>query len=624
MTDSVCLNFFEGVQGVEPMPREMTLDQLAEFLTPIDPPRVTREERKLKQLFSMNIYKEGTTRKTENVEFMTGVVFDFDNKNDYVSIGTVLKHLKDKRIAYAWYTTHSHTESRPKWRLIIPFASPLPVSEWLSVYQQCVLMIGNPPGIDHAACKDVAHMWFPPYRNVDQPYSADSDLEASFIEPLDIELYLTPEEQAQYKALTQERPQAATVLPFPDNRSVQVKSAFTIGQAMSAVGFIRVESADYEQWLNIGMALHHQFSGSEIAFKVWDLWSSQSPHYNKEGLLKKWQSFADNKEKSVGIGTLIRMAQKEGFDPARESVEKTPRRLIKYNLRQFLSQDIPPLKMILDPIIPEQGLVMLYAPRGIGKTYLSLSIAYIVAAGKHMLDGKWKTEKENKVLFVDGEMPAGRLQERLAHLVMSAGELSNDDLLDIITPDFQDMGGIPDLSKVEGQKLIEQDLEGVKLLILDNLSSLFRTGSENEAESWKSAQEWFLTLRRRGISVLLVHHAGKSGNQRGTSKKEDLLDTVISLRRPEDYDPGQGARFEVHYEKARGFYGEDARPFEVQLVEKDDQYFWTVKEMDECQLDKIIELHQLGLKQRDIASEMKISLGAVNKKIQKAKEGGKI
>jgi hypothetical protein len=37
------------------------------------------------------------------------------------------------------------------------------------------------------------------------------------------------------------------------------------------------------------------------------------------------------------------------------------------------------------------------------------------------------------------------------------------------------------------------------------------------------------------------HHAGTNGRQRGASRREDALDTVIALRRPEDYSPEQGA-----------------------------------------------------------------------------------
>lgn len=115
------------------------------------------------------------------------------------------------------------------------------------------------------------------------------------------------------------------------------------------------------------------------------------------------------------------------------------------------------------------------------------------------------------------------------------------------------------------QKLIGAHLDGVDLLVLDNLSTLVNGGPENDAESSIAMQEWPLDLRRRGITVLIVHHAGRAGNARGTSKREDVLDTVIQLKSPPDYDVSDGARFEVHLTKARGVFGADALPFEAKL-----------------------------------------------------------
>ena len=109
--------------------------------------------------------------------------------------------------------------------------------------------------------------------------------------------------------------------------------------------------------------------------------------------------------------------------------------------------------------------------------------------------------------------------------------------------------GLPDLASDEGQAAIEAALGDAKLVVLDNLSSLVRSGRENEADTWQPVQDFLLRLRRKGVSVLLIHHAGKGGQQRGTSRREDVLDTVISLRRPADYQPSEGARFEVHIEK---------------------------------------------------------------------------
>jgi len=294
------------------------------------------------------------------------------------------------------------------------------------------------------------------------------------------------------------------------------------------------------------------------------------------------------------------------------------------NLRELLSMEIPPREMIMDPIIPDQGLVMIHAPRGIGKTQVSLMIAYTVATGCPMFDGKWHSPKPQKVLFVDGEMPLTALQERLARIVQSIDrEPMVDDQLMIITQDIQDKG-LSDLSTPEGQRVIEEHLSDVKLLILDNYSSLCRSGRENEAESWVPLQEWFLKLRRCGISVLLIHHSNKNGGQRGTSRKEDLLDTVITLRKPENYDPKEGARFEVHYEKSRGFYGEEAAPFEAHLQEHNGKLSWRIQKLEQAQFKQILTLHQEGFTQREIAEELGLGLGTVNRKLKEAKENGNL
>jgi putative DNA primase/helicase len=97
-------------------------------------------------------------------------------------------------------------------------------------------------------------------------------------------------------------------------------------------------------------------------------------------------------------------------------------------------------------------------------------------------------------------------------------------------------------------------------------------------------QNWLLSLRRRGISVMLVHHACTNGRQRGTSRREDALDTVIALRRPKDYSPEQGARFEIHFEKLRnrvdavGAMAFEARP-ETFVADGQDGIRWSYSEL---------------------------------------------
>src|SRR5262249_31805588 len=140
---------------------------------------------------------------------------------------------------------------------------------------------------------------------------------------------------------------------------------------------------------------------------------------------------------------------------------------------------------------------------------------------------------------------------------------------------------IPSLLGPEGQGMIENHIKDAELIILDNLSTLTFGGKENEAESWLPVQQWVLSLRRRGVSVLLIHHAGRNGEQRGTSRREDILDTMITLQHPENYKTEEGARFKVHFTKARNIYGADAEPFEAQMRIENGASVWTIKEVDD-------------------------------------------
>ena len=268
--------------------------------------------------------------------------------------------------------------------------------------------------------------------------------------------------------------------------------------------------------------------------------------------------------------------------------------------------------MLLDPIIPEKGLAMLYASRGTGKTHIALGVAYAVATGTGFL--RWKAPKPRRVLLIDGEMPAAALQERLASIVAGVTEAeANPDTIRILAGDLIEEGGIGNLASPEVQAELDPWLDDTDLLILDNLSSLTAVIRDNDAESWGPIQDWLLKLRRRGVSVLIVHHAGKGGQQRGTSRREDVLDTSISLRRPEDYSPAEGARFEVHIEKGRGVHGDAAKPFEAKLEVRNEAAIWTTRDIEDVNFVRVKALLDDEMTVRDIADETGLSKSTVQR-----------
>ena len=297
-------------------------------------------------------------------------------------------------------------------------------------------------------------------------------------------------------------------------------------------------------------------------------------------------------------------------EPAVRLRDPQPSRLMLQPLgyNDFLDLDVPQREMLLKPILPERSLAMLYAPRGIGKTLLSLSIGLAVASGSPLL--RWSAPRPKRVLYVDGEMPLVSLQERIRAISVGLGAKIPNDGFRILAADHTENG--ISLGSEDGQIAMEPLLHDIDLLILDNLSTLCTTGSESASEAWVPMQNWLIGLRRKGVAVLLVHHAGTNGRQRGTSRREDALDTVIALRRPEDYSPEEGARFEVHFEKLRNRVDADsAAPFEARIVSFPSQSFdglrWSAYDLRPPILKQATELFRDGHTVRQVAAALRVS-----------------
>ena len=287
------------------------------------------------------------------------------------------------------------------------------------------------------------------------------------------------------------------------------------------------------------------------------------------------------------------------------------------SVEEFLALELPKREMLMKPFFSKQGLGMLHAKRGVGKTHVALNIAYAIATGGRFL--RWNAPEPRRVLYVDGEMPASMMQERLRSICRE----DTKNFFRYITPDLQD-GPMPDLSIKEGRDSIEAVSQDVDLIVVDNLSALFRSGVENEAESWTPAQEWALDLRRKGKSVLFIHHAGKGGMQRGTSKREDMLDFVINLKQPDGYRPEDGASFEINFEKSRHFYGEDAESFCAQLMlDEEDFQKWGYSDVPiDPEVEMIAKLKSQGMTIEQIVEKTGLTKSKVETRLKRGRKKG--
>ncbi len=65
-----------------------------------------------------------------------------------------------------------------------------------------------------------------------------------------------------------------------------------------------ISSDDYEQWIQVGMALHHQFDGDAEAFNLFLEWSEKSENFaSEEQCQAKWDSFSEARRHGARVVT---------------------------------------------------------------------------------------------------------------------------------------------------------------------------------------------------------------------------------------------------------------------------------------------------------------------------------
>jgi putative DNA primase/helicase len=73
----------------------------------------------------------------------------------------------------------------------------------------------------------------------------------------------------------------------------------------------------------------------------------------------------------------------------------------------------------------------------------------------------------------------------------------------------------------------------------------------------------------------------------------------------------------VHLDKARGVYGDQAQPFEAQLTIINDVMAWTMRDLENVEVQRAADLKDEGFSVRDIAAELGISKSRVDRLLKK-------
>lgn len=267
--------------------------------------------------------------------------------------------------------------------------------------------------------------------------------------------------------------------------------------------------------------------------------------------------------------------------------------------------------------LKEGDLGYLFAPRGAGKSWMAMLIGKAIAEGVPL--GEWAAgERSRPVFYFDAEMNLADVQERSRKLDINSENfqwLSNEQL-------FKEKGEGVNIASPTHQAGLSAMLSGGSLFIIDNLSTAQLGMAENDNDSFDAIRDWLLGLRHRRITVMIVHHAGRNGAMRGSSRREDMAHWIISLKDASD-DDGHVKAFTTSFSKLRNCQGRDAPP--LKWILKDDSERFTITCKTHNGVDALLAHIRDGVgSASELAILLNVETGTVSKWAKKLMDAGQI
>ena len=331
---------------------------------------------------------------------------------------------------------------------------------------------------------------------------------------------------------------------------------------------LRHQDADMsrEEWVRVGMAIHHETDGDMEGLLLWDEWSQTSNKYaGIQDLQNCWRSFHDTPN-SVTVGFLRQgtVATPEEFphiddttppadDPWAQVEQQKRERFKLVHIGEVGKRDPP--DWLVEGAIPKADLAMMFGPPGSGKSFVALDLAFSIATGYTWFNMK---TVQGPVGWIAAEA-AGAMRNRARAYAQARGiVLDNTDLWIM----EQSMS----LMSAEDSEALTHVMQEIKpvIIFVDTLAAASGGADENSGADMNKVLDNCRRLHEAtGALIMLIHHSGKdkSRGARGWSGMNAAVRAEFRLTHKE----GSPIRIMETTKLSEGIEGQQF-PFKLQPV----------------------------------------------------------
>lgn len=326
-----------------------------------------------------------------------------------------------------------------------------------------------------------------------------------------------------------------------DNQDRLHLSEDTLRRALAAIPQ-EDDPLDYDEWLMVGMALHHETNGE--GFELWDEFSQRSSKYtNPDYGADRWRSFDRSTGPIVTARSLLHLANEHGagislsapaspdeFEALVEAdapaEQATPPRFVFEPAHSFASTTALP--WIIKGVLPKAALAVVYGASGSGKSFAVQDMGMAIAMG---VPWRGRKVKQGRVAYIAAEGAEGS-RKRFAAYAQHHG-------IDLVGVPMMVLNAAPNLLEKQDAVDVAKGIKaagGADVIIVDTFAQVTPGANENAGEDVGKALGYCKRIHEvTGAVVVLIHHSGKDASKgaRGWSGLRAAADAEIEVVRTE-------------------------------------------------------------------------------------------
>ncbi|SDH23520.1 AAA family ATPase [Propionivibrio dicarboxylicus] len=338
--------------------------------------------------------------------------------------------------------------------------------------------------------------------------------------------------------------------PKPERVVVSSPELETLRSALDAIPN-DTDSLDYDQWRNVGFAIHYATEGSDEGLSLFHEFSARSGKYDPDFLDNRfWRYAGITSAEPITERSLFALASQHGwqdptivddfdvvegtetadddFDALPASEDDKGLRFMPVPAHEFAVAT--QLRWIIKGILPQAELGVLYGESGSGKSFMALDMAASIARG---IEWRGCKVRHGKIVYIAAEGANGFRNRLRAYALQHQVDLKDLPIHVIhAAPNMLDKTDALDVAKA-----ILKVVGKCDLIIVDTLAQTMPGGNENAGEDMGKALAHCRGLHRAtGAMVLLVHHSGKDSSKgaRGWSGLRAAADVELEVVRSDE------------------------------------------------------------------------------------------